>query len=364
MPTLTTTKKERRKKKKDAGRPDLLERVLASGFTRLAVISLHAGSGAQTVIETLAEQALGRGVGVGVARVPRDRANGEVHEFLDTALPEGTLVATSAAVADETDALQVLEPLETTGTALRVCRVARSGEVVAHSPDDDAGLAAVLGKLEALGAQLVMVDGAWERRGFASPASVHGVVLAVGCGYSASPERSAAAVRYAVDLLSLTACEVPVAGAWREAALRGAPLALDHNGRAFEQLPPADALAAKALRAMDVTPKIVMLPGFLSDALLVPLVTSKPRFEIVVRDATRVAASPVYYTAWLKSGGRVSVVEPTRLLAVTTNPTHTAGPDADAREFRELVSAAVPDVAVHDVRLEAASDRPAWKFWG
>lgn len=361
MPTLIA--KKERGKKKDAGRADLFERILASGATRLAVISLHAGSGGRTVIETLAEKARRSGVGVGVARVPKVRSSGEVQEPLGAALPEGTLVATPASEVEETQAVQVLEPLETTGAPLRVCRVASSGEVVAYSPDDDASLAAVLGRLEALGGELILVDGAWERRSFASPGAVHAVVLAVGCGYSASLERTTAAVRCAVDLLRLPACEVPVGGAWREAASRDAPLTLDHNGRPLDQLPPTDPRAVKALKAMDVPPKIVVLPGFLSDAFLVPLVTSTLRFEVVVRDATRVAASPVYYAAWLKRGGRVSVIEPTRLLAVATNPTNLTGPDADARKFRELVAAAVPDVAVHDVRLEAASDPPAWKFW-
>ena len=86
----------------------------------------------------------------------------------------------------------------------------------------------------------------------------------------------------------------------------------------------------------------------------------------MVKDASRVRVSPVYFTAWVKQGGEVAVIEPTHLLAVTTNPTNPGGPEADAAGFRRLVAEAVPEVPVHDVRLEAAEEpeRSRWKFWG
>ena len=98
---------------------------------------------------------------------------------------------------------------------------------------------------------------------------------------------------------------------------------------------------------------------------MIPLVRSQLRCTIVVRDATRINVSPVYYKAWLKGRGRIQVVRPLRLLAVATNPWNPAGPDADPAEFRAAVATALPDLPVHDVVLEGDSGekKPAWKFW-
>jgi hypothetical protein len=364
MSQATGQTKTKKKRAKGAESPDLLERVFGAGCTRLAVISMHAGAGARTVVETLAEDFRRRGIRVGVAGVPRVDLDAE--RITGISLPEETIVATATSVLSETDALEPLERVDSDPARdeLSICRVTRSGEVAIYGPDDAPTLNTVLTRIEAWSEGFVLVAGAWERRSFAAPEVSSAVVLAVGSSSSGSPERSAAAVRHDVEILGLSRYELPVDVAWREADRLRVPLVLDRHGRMCQSLL-ADADPVPALQALGETPTVVVLPDFLSDNFLAPLVRSNIHCSLVVKDATRVRVSPVYYTAWLKRGGRVAVMEPMQVLAVATNPTSSTGPDTDPHEFRCRVAEALPDIPVHDVPLEsAARDRePLWKFW-
>jgi len=360
-------KKKKGDRTKDVECPELLERVFGTGYTRLAVISLHPGAGARTVVETLAVEFRKRGIRVGVTRVPRIDLDGGADQVTDVSLPEETVVATATSVLPQTAALQPLERVDcrTHLGELSVCRVTNSGEVPVYAPDDAATLGSAVGRLESLSDGFVLVAGAWERRSFAAPEVAHAVVLAVGSGYSGTLERSAAAVRYAVEILGLARHEIPVDAAWREAVQQRESLILNRHGRVCGSIPPLSSNPVSTLEALGETAEVVVLPEYLSDEFLTPLARSSIRCTIVVKDATRVRISPVYYRAWSKNGGRLAVMEPMQLLAVATNPTSPTGPDADAREFRDLVAQALPDIPVHDVPLETATEepRPAWKFW-
>jgi hypothetical protein len=364
-----TRAKDRRKRSQEGENPDLLERVIGMGCTRLAVVSLHAGAGARTVVEALSAEAPGRGVDIGVTSIPRiDTVAEHADRVTGVTLPQGAIVATAASVVDDAPTLEPLERIDCTTPLgeLCVCRVTESSEVPVYGPDDGPMLGAALDRLEARTQGLVMVNGAWERHGFAAPDVTRAVVLAVGSTYSGEPQRSAAAVRYTVEMLGLPRHTVPLDRVWREAADRGRRQAVDRNGQQLGEFPEDDADRAFALESLGSDLEALVVPGFLSDSLLSSLVRSQVCCTLVVKDASRVRVSPVYYTAWTKKGGQVAVIEPTNLIAVASNPTNPNGPDADAADFRRLVSEAVPEVAVHDVVLEAEEEpeRPKWKFWG
>jgi hypothetical protein len=271
-------------------------------------------------------------------------------------LPEGLVVATTSRLAEGVDALRLLEPTtcRTVLGEVGLYRVERAGAVPVYGPDDDAELAMVLRRLEETSGGLALVDGAWERRGFAAPDVTDGTVLAVGAAYAGGPERAAAAVRYVAELLDLPVCEAPAAQAWREAVASGQAFALDREGRTL----------GGPILLRGTSPGLVeefadrvgsfVLPAGLHDEFLAPLIRAGFGFDIVVRDPTLVRAAPVYLAAWAKGGGAVRVVQPMRLLSVATNPRTSAGPDADPEQFRQLVKQALPDIPVHDVRLESA----------
>jgi hypothetical protein len=348
-----------RRKKKRADEPTLVDRLQASRCGRIAVLGLHSGAGCRTVLQQVAFDCARRGVPIGITRAPRAVAD-EVETSPPLVLPEGVLVATATGPDQAVGALVLLEmtDCETACGPVGLYRVTREGPISIHGPDDPESIGGILDHLQRRSGGAALIDGEWERRGFAAPGVTDGIVLVAGTGYSRTPEHSAAAVRYMIDTLTVEACERDASEAWEQAASSGSLVVVGSGGRRLGSLP-AD-LRDPVRNLLDLNGggiEMVAVPDRLHDALLAPLVRSELRCSLVVRDATRLRVAPVYLKAWLKGRGRLQVVQSARLLAVATNPVNPTGPDADPQEFRELVSGAAELLPVHDVVLEANGSR-------
>jgi len=348
--------------------PNLIERAFTAGCTRIAVVSLHPGAGARTVVESISREVTRRGIRTGVTRAPRLPLDAEVaaDESVQISLPAETLVATTVGLAEGCGRLESVEPigLQTALGDLGIFRVTEDGPVPVYGPDDPESLSAVLRHLEHACGGLALVDGAWERRGFAAPGVVDGVILVVGAGYSNAPQQSAAAVRYLVEVLSMPRCSELVLRAWSELGDQNGPTVLNEAGEVIEQWPAGVGDPLPDLERLGHHAAAILLPTRLTDEFIGPLVRSKLRPMLIVKDPTRLRVAPVYYRAWLKTGGEIRALQPVRVLAVATNPLNLSGPDVNADRFRDLVNEVVPEVPVHDVVLEAHGRRRSiWKFW-
>jgi len=362
-----------RKSKAPAG-PTLLDRVVKSGSQRVAILGLHAQAGTRTVLASLVREVDGRSSPLALTSAPRlpleQEEGADPHPVTRMVVPAGAWIATSAA-PPVGESVAKLERVETTSWAtslgpVNIFRVVAGGEADLHGPGEPDSMKAVLARLGELSGGIVLVDGGWERRAFAAPGITDGVVLVLAAGYSATPDRSAAAARYLVETLSVPPCDEAARDAWDETASKGATALLDARGRQVGVMPPGLADPVPALRTPDGGPvSSVILPHGLHDEFMIPLVRSPLRCTLIVRDATRINVSPVYYKAWLKGRGRIQVVRALKLIAVATNPWNPSGPDADPVEFRLTVATALPDMAVHDVVIESGGERskPVWKFW-
>jgi hypothetical protein len=362
------------RKPKAPAEPTLLDRVVKSGSQRIAILGLHPQAGTRTVLASLVRDIGARSWPLALTSAPRlpleEEEGADPHPVTRMIVPEGAWIATSAPppTGDGTAKLEMVETTDwsTTLGPVSVHRVLSGGEADLHGPGEPESMKVVLARLGELSKGMVLVDGGWERRSFAAPGVTDGIVIVLAAGYSATPERSAAAARYLVETLSVPPCDEAARDAWDETASKGATALLDARGRPAGVMPPGLVDPVPGLRTPDGGPvSTVVLPHGLNDEFMIPLVRSPLRCTLVVRDATRINVAPVYYKAWLKGRGRIQVVRPLRVIAAATNPWNPSGPDADPSEFRQTVAAALPDVPVHDVVLESDGERgkPVWKFW-
>jgi len=351
--------------------PVLLDRIVKSECQRVAVLGLHAHAGTRTVLASLVRELHRRQWPFAVTSAPRTPLESESEAEATTrlAVPAGTVLATARSPEQEGEAgLELMEmtDVETGRGPVGIYRVAEGGEVDVQGPDEPEAMEVLLRRLGTVSGGLVFVDGSWERRAFAAPGVTDGLVLALAPGLSATPERSAAAVRYLVEMFTVEPCDEAARVVWEETASGGAAVLLDDRGRPLGLLPPGLADPVQAMRGADGTPvATVVLPHGLNDEFMVSLVRSKFRCQLVVRDATRINIAPIYFKAWFKGGGKIRVVRRTHVVAVATNPMNQSGPDADPPKFRQAVAEAVPGLPVHDVVLETGEEprKPIWKFW-
>jgi len=362
------------RKSKGPSAPTLLDRIVKAGVHRVAILGLHPQAGTRTVVASIVGEIGARAWPVALTSAPRlpleQEEGADPHPVTRMKVPAGAWIATSATPPEGAGSARVekveMTEWSTTLGPIVLYRVVEAGQIDLHGPGEADSMKAVLARLGELSGGMVVVDGAWERRAFAAPGVTDGVVIAFAAGYSATPERSAAAARYLVETLSAPPCDEAARLAWDETASKGATALLDARGRATGVMPPGLEDPVPALVPHDGAPvSTVVMPHGLNDEFMIPLVRSSLRCTLVVRDATRLNVAPVYYKAWLKGRGRIQVVRPLRLIGVATNPWNPSGPDADPASFRQLVATSLPDLPIHDVVLESGADRgrSVWKFW-
>lgn len=349
----------------------LVERVTDSGCRSIAVLGLHPGAGAGTVVAALAEGSVRAG------RVPAVTTAADGPLDVDptawagerTRLPAGAWIATARDALDPTPgAVEIVEEIDDdiVPGEFVVARVLQEGPVTIRGPEDAEAVEAVAARLMAAVDGPTFVTGRWERRGFSSPGRVDGTILAVGAGFSPTPERSAAAVEHHLEIARLPSCDDATRLCWQIAESKNETVFMGDAGRVLGSMLPDHGDAAREVESLDEGPvRAILHPSSLTDAFMKPLVRSEMRCDVVVSDTTRIHVAPVYYRAWLKSGGAFRVVTDSRVVAIATNPTSEVGEDAAADAFLRMVAGRAGDVPAHDVVLESGADRGrrGWRFW-
>ncbi len=340
--------------------------VAGSGCRSVAVIGLVKNAGKTTVVNALLaaeEQCLGL-TSLGLDGERTDHLTGLAKPRISP--PAGTLVATTRGSLERShyalDAIEEL-PFHTPLGRVVIGRAGGRGEVEVSGPTTLAELRATVERLRALGAAQVLVDGAINRIGSASPRVSDGLVLAtggmVGDTLDEALETTAAAVGMltlpAVDDVTRAALEPHVAAGHRAVCFGadGGPEVLDLHtvvgegvtvARRVERLGAAMLFVGGALTQEFVDDFVRVLP---------------PRRELrlVVRDATVLVLPPAGVARLLKRGVAVEVLTPLRLLAVTANPFRVPQPYRPRVFFNAVAEAIGGRVPLFDVvnRLTTAS---------
>lgn len=269
---------------------------------RVAVVGASKNAGKTTALNALSAAAGQQGERVGLVSIGVD---GELFDaWLDIPKPrvhveKGTLIVTAARVADETPGL--LRVLEETGFASAlgptVLAEARApGGVQLCGVPHRANVVQAVARLQARGAQRVLVDGAYHRQAAAHVDVADAVVLAVGAVLG---ETAAQAAEKAV--LTLRALATPGLGEGSDAS---------HT---------------------------IECTGALSDLWLQRQDLSKVRF-IAVEGPSRVLLGLKGRAELDRRGIAVVAHRPVPLVAVTTNPYRPGGIDDDAGELQEAMA--------------------------
>ncbi|SFU63490.1 hypothetical protein [Alicyclobacillus macrosporangiidus] len=368
---------------------DLVGRALMRGWRRIAFIgaSKHAGKTTAVNFVIRQAQAAGRdpatleerhtgagGLTVGLCSIGLDG------ERLDTVLgvpkpdivvPAGALVASAEEALAQSDAplewLEVL-PIGSPLGDVAIVRVLEPGRVMLAGVRQRVHVRLVLDRLTAHGAQLCLVDGAFDRAAAAIPGLVDAAVLAVSPVLGRTPALVAEAVapmvaRFALPALAGEAAEAEAREAW-EAAARAALTGVRDRGeigawclngetRGY----PARAAMHRLISALPGWPagaRVVYVPGAVTDRLLEGLRGHPAPLYLVADHPAHLFATTRAVAAWYAAGHALRVWTPLPLLAIAANPHHILGWDLPRAALIEALQAVAGDVPVIDACAEEA----------
>jgi hypothetical protein len=349
----------------DAATVDVLYDIIAgSGCRSLAVIGLVKNAGKTTVVNALMANCprLFGLTSLGLDGERIDHLTGLAKPRI--APPAGTLVATTQGSLERSRyAMEVLEELPFLTPLGRVVigRAGHEGQVEVSGPTTLAELCVTIQRLQAHGAEQVLVDGAINRIGSASPRVSDGIVVATGGMVGDTLGDVLEATVATLDMLLLPAVS-------DETRAQLAPfLAQSTRALSFDQRGEGMPLDIGTVIGEGVTvarevERLGTRTLFIGGALTQEFVDDftrvlPPRRElrVVVRDATVLVLPATSVQRFRKRGIALEVLTPLRVLAVTANPFRVPQP-YQPKVFFDAVAGAVGDrVPVFDVVNGCAS---------
>ena len=331
---------------------------LKQKYKTISIVGMAKNSGKTTALNYFIEEAMDEGMVLGITSTGRDGESQDLvtgTEKPKVYLDAGTIVSVPTQLYDLAEAgLEILRMTKyhTSIGDTMLCRVADSGYVQIAGPVTTADHKKMCEDMRQLGAELVLIDGAIDRKSIASPETSDAIILATGAVLSRSMNRVVAETAYVVGLYELPVLEDE---SLRERLLdEGREKMLLVKGTELCELNLKTGLGAGRFidEAIDADTDYLYIPGALTISVLADIHPAKlKRTSLVLKDPTKIFIDSTTWQQLRKKGLRVSVLRNITVAAVTVNPWSPGGYSFDHKELLDAMSAMIPHIPVIDVRL-------------
>lgn len=318
----------------------------------LSIVGLEKNTGKTVCLNYILRRLNEMQVPVGVTSIGVDGE--QVDSVFATAKPEVTIYEGSRFITSEQhymkrQAVSVIEHVDSRRTALGplvTARVLVRGKVLLSGAATTGVLRSQMRQLEEVGCRLAIVDGALSRLSLASPTVTDCMVLATGAAVSANLKQLVAKTRFLHSMI----CLDEVSPTLREALsqVESGLWGIDDEGRPHDLGIASVFLIGSAGKDLLRFGHTLFASGAVSDRLLKALTPLGDDITLVARDFTKLFITPEAYNDFTRKGNRLLMLQRSRLIAVTLNPTSPQGFLLDSRSACDALSDAL-QTPVYDV---------------
>lgn len=337
---------------------------LSQQYKRIAIVGMEKNAGKTTALNHLIEEAMDEGIRLGVTSTGRDGESTDLVTGSDKPkvyLETGTIVSVPVQLYDLSDAgLEILRmtPYSTALGQLLICRVAESGYVQIAGPVNTVDHKKLCDEMQSFGAELILIDGAIDRKSIASPSTSDAIILATGAVLSRNMKKVIEETLHVVNLYQLPM--VPQ-GDLRDRLLAGAPeekiMLIKRDGTHFMDLATGLAASKYLDEAIDHETECVYLPGAFTQSVIGDIHPSKfAEVSFVIKDPTKIFIGAQYWQQLRKKGFRISVLENIKIAALTVNPWAPSGYSFDHQELLSAMQEAAGSLPVIDVKFKGVAN--------
>ncbi|MBP3816057.1 MAG: hypothetical protein J6H21_04235 [Firmicutes bacterium] len=339
----------------------LLSRILKEHgeYKAISIVGMAKNAGKTTALNFLIEEAYDEGIILGITSTGRD---GETVDLVtETEKPkvylyEDTVVSVPRQLFDLAEA--GLEILSTTNYRtslgeLFLCKVKDSGYVQIAGPVASADTKKMYEEMLSLGVDLVLIDGAIDRKSVAAPESSDGVILSTGAVLSRDIKKVVRETSHVVELYSLPEVEDEKLKEIIREKLSEERILTIKEDMTYEVLDLKTGLGSgrKINEAISQEVKYVFLPGAFTGSIMGDIDPAKfKNVEFILKDPTRIFMDSILWMQMKKRGLKVKVLKNINVCAVTVNPFAPEGYSFDSEVLRDKMQEALPHIPVIDVR--------------
>ncbi len=332
---------------------------LSSKYKTVSIVGMAKNSGKTTALNYFIEEAMDEGMVLGITSTGRDGENTDLVTGTDKPrvfLETGTIVSVPTSLYELADAgLEILRMTEyhTSIGQLMLCKVADSGYVQIAGPVSTTEHKKLCEEMLALGVDLVLIDGAIDRKSIAAPETSDAIILATGAVLSRSMKKVVEETAH-------------IAGLYRLPIVENTEIhQLILNSGNMDKIMLIRGLEAEILdlktglnasryidEAMDDETEYIYIPGALTNSVIADIHPKKiKRIKFILKDPTKIFIDSLSWQQLRKKGFNVSVLENIKVAAITVNPIAPLGYCFEHKILLETMQEAIPEVKVIDVRL-------------
>lgn len=329
----------------------------------VSLIGMAKNAGKTMTLNHIIEASIERDVVIGLTSTGRD---GEKEDIVTRTekptiyVERGTIIATAKELLLKCEArVEILEvtPYNTSLGEVIIGRVRSSGLVELAGPDINAYMKDVANRMLQFGADIVLIDGAIDRKSAASPWIADGAILSTGAVISRNVEVVKNETLHQVELFQLEEVkDESVKNIAKEIYGQKGYAIVDKKGN-VEELSIKTALNSGTIigSAIKEDSAYVILSGSLVERVLNHIIEVCPYYKnitFVVQDSTKIFIDRKSWKVFKNRGVNIEVLNPIKIVAVTTNPYSPEGYFFHPKDFVDLMKDALFPVPVIDVMLE------------
>jgi len=324
-------------------------------FKSLSIVGLEKNTGKTVCLNYVLSQLKNSNKQIAITSIGIDGENKD--QVTHTHKPEievyeGMLFVTPETLYKKRKLVAEILEVSNQNTALGKLITARAkteGKVIVSGPTTNKSLTAFIKKMQFFGADLTIIDGALSRKSIGSPAVTEAMILTTGASLSSSLSQLVFKTTYTYNLINIETVQKELAtklldvetGVW----------SISDENKLIDLEINSVLLIDKLKEKLFTFGTRIFVSGAVTDSFFEFLKNQHQisEIEIIVRDFTKIFVSPEVYYSFLKKGGKIKVVQKTKLIAVCVNP---ISPDGYNLNSGELIKALEQKIAVpiYDVK--------------
>ena len=332
---------------------------LSNKYKTLSIVGMAKNAGKTTALNFLIEEAMDEGIVLGITSTGRD---GETQDLVTGTekprvyLDQGTLVSVPSQLFGLADAgLEILRRTKysTAIGELLICKVQDAGYVQIAGPVINSETKKLCQDMFGLGCDLVMIDGAIDRKTIASPETSDAIILATGAVLSRSMKKVVEETAHVVHLYGLPEFDEndKVTEFIRQDNYEHIIAFNDKGEGKVLDLVTGLGAARYIDDAIEEDTRYIFIPGAFTNSVVADITNKHlKQVEFILKDPTKIFVNIMDWGQLRKRGFKVKVLKNIEIAAITVNPWSPQGSTFDSDILIEEMKKLIPDMPIIDVR--------------